>query len=175
MSLPPALKRELRAIGLTTLFFASWFGVLVILKELILADYQIGFRGMSAALIGALVVAKVVLLLERVSLGGWVRRQPAIVDVVLRTTLYGAGVLLVLVLEKAFESRHAFGGFTAALPHVLHHPDIDHVWVNTIVVVGALFVFNLLSVIRRQLGDIGLTRLFLASPARLAPARGYAD
>jgi hypothetical protein len=66
MSLQERLGEEIKAVALTTLYFAVWFGVLIVLKELLLAEYRIEVRGLSLALVGALVVAKVVLLMEHV-------------------------------------------------------------------------------------------------------------
>ena len=164
MKVPEKVKHELKAIGLTTLFFAVWLGVLVFLKRLVLADYQIAFRGFSVVIVGALVIAKVVLVMEHVPLGSWVRNHPAVFDVVLRTVLYGVGVAVAMLLEKAFEARKEYGGFGNALLGVFHHRDINHVWANTICLVCALLVFNALSVLRRHFGNRELARVFL-SPA----------
>ena len=38
---------------------------------------------------------------------------------------------------------------------------VHHVWVNTICLTGALLGYNVLSVVRRYLGQGGLLRLFL--------------
>src|SRR5215472_15159358 len=154
------LREELKVIALTTLYFGAWLGVLMVLKRLVLADYQIGFRGFSLALVGALVIAKIVLVLEHVPLGSWVRNQPVVVYVVLRTALYAVAVAVTLLLEKAFEARHEYGGFGRALPRVLQHRDIYHVWANSICVACALLEFNALSVVRRNLGHRELIRLF---------------
>ena len=164
MSFREKLSIEIRAVALATLYFALWFSALVTLKEIVLAEYRIGFHGSLKALVGALVVAKVVLVLEYVTLGAWVRKQPVFVDVILRTVLYAFGVLVVLILEKAFEGRHDYGGFGPSLIQVIQHVDIHHVWVNAIGVTGALLGFNVLSVIRRHLGEGELMRLFLLPP-----------
>jgi hypothetical protein len=113
-------------------------------------------------LVGALVLAKVVLVLEHVPLGAWIRTRPAWVDVVMRTILYGLGVVVVLLLEKAFEGRHEHGGLLASLVSVFQHEDIHHVWANTICVSGAILGYNALSVVRRHLGEGGLIWLFLS-------------
>ena len=165
MSLGQSLKKEIEEVALTTLYFAVWLGVLVLLKRLILEDYQIEFRGLSLALVGALIIAKVVLVLEHVPLGPWVRRHAALFEVLLRTLLYTLGVAAVLLLEKAFEARHDEGGFGAALGRVLQHRDIAHVWANTICVGSALLVFNAVSVLRHHLGEGRLVALFLAPPS----------
>jgi len=100
--------------------------------------------------------------LEHVSLGAWIRTQPAWLDVILRTALYAFGVLVVLLLEKTFEGRHEHGGFGPSLIAVFQHAEIHHVWVNTICLSGALLGYNVLSVVRRHLGEGGLIRLFLS-------------
>ncbi len=76
----------------------------VTLKQLVIAEYQIAFSGSSMALFGALILTKVVIVLEHVSHRAWVQRRPAWADVVLRTALYAFDVLLVLLLEKTFEA-----------------------------------------------------------------------
>ena len=158
------LKHELKAIVTVTLFFAAWLGMLMGLKVLILEDYHIRFGGFSIVLLGALVLAKVVLILEHVPLGAWLRSRPVLVDVMLRTLLYALGTLGVLLLEKAFESRHEQGGFGPALMKVLQHRDMPHLWANTICVTGALLFYNLLSVLNRHVGTGGLARVFLSPP-----------
>jgi hypothetical protein len=79
MNIKHKLKDEIKAVGLTTLYFATWIGVLVVLKQLVLEEYRIQFNGLSMALVGALILAKVVLVLEHVPLGGWIRTRPAAV------------------------------------------------------------------------------------------------
>jgi hypothetical protein len=50
MSLREKLRNEIRAVALATLYFATWTGVLVVLKELAFAEYRIEFHGLSVAL-----------------------------------------------------------------------------------------------------------------------------
>jgi hypothetical protein len=156
------LRNEIKAVALTALYFGMWIGALVFLKELVLTEYRIEFHRLSVALVGALILAKVVLVLEHVPLGAWVRTQPALVDVILRTALYAFGLLAVLLLEKVFEGRHEHGGFGPSLVSVFQHVEVHHVWVNAMCLSGALLVYNAMSVVRRQLGAGGLLRLFLS-------------
>ena len=163
MGIQEKLKHELQTVVLLTLFFATWMGFLMVLKVLILEDYQISFGSVSTVLIGALILAKVVLILENIPLGGWMRNQPVLMDVILRTLLYMFGTFVVLLLEKALESRHEHGGFGAALMNVFQHRDMPHVWANTICVAGALLFYNLLSALNRHLGTGGLASVFLTT------------
>lgn len=156
------LVNEARAMGFAALYFACWIAFLILLKKLILAEYDIAFSGMSKALIGVLLLSKVVLVLERVSLGSWVRSQPAIVGVAVRTALYGGGVVVVLLLERAFEGRHEYGGFGPALAAVFTQVERHHVWANAIAVTASLLGYNMLSVIRDHVGKGRLLHMFLA-------------
>jgi hypothetical protein len=61
--------------------FTVWLGWLVVPMKLVLAEYQIGFQGLTATLIGAPVLSEVVLILEHVPFGEWMERLPARVDV----------------------------------------------------------------------------------------------
>jgi hypothetical protein len=171
MSAGSKLRKELKELSLAMLYFAAWIGLLVMLKALILAEYQIEFRQWSAILVGALVLGKVVLILEHVPLGGWIERQPAIVDVLARTLLYSFGVFVVLLIERGFEGRHDAGGFIPAVRAVFQDPDMPHVWANTICLSAALFGYNVISVFRRYLGEGGIARVLL-SPL---PAPGTGD
>lgn len=154
------LKEELQSLLLNAAFFGAWFAAFLVVKDLILAEYRIGPTGITAALVAALVLAKVVLLLEHVELGPLVRGRPAWFEAAVRTALYGFGVLVVMLLEKSFEGRHEAGGFVNALAGVLHHRDIPHVLANTVCVTGALLLFNAKSVVQRHLGSGALLRMF---------------
>ncbi len=161
MSARQKLIHELIDMTVLWLYFVVWIGVFIVLKKLILREYHIEFTGLSAVIIGALILAKVVLILRNVPLGRWTTNRPAWVDVVLRTALYGIGVLIMLLLEKGFEGRHEYGGFAASLKSVFQHADIGHVWANAICITASLLVYNAFSVVSEQLGEGGLRRLFL--------------
>ncbi len=163
MSAWQKLKVEIRLVLLTTLYFAVWLGMLILLKKLALDEYNIAFQGYSVALLGALVLAKVVLILDHVPLGARIGALPAWVDVLLRTALYSMGVVIVLLIEKAFEGRHEHGGFGASLRSVFDHAELPHVWATTIVLGGALLAYNCLRVFNLHLGKGALVRM-LRSP-----------
>ena len=161
MGIPVRLKQELKTLGLVFLYFATWLLALLLIKQLVLAEYHIRFPGVSTALVGALVLSKVVMILGYVPLGQWLQRRPAWVDVLVRTILYSLGVFVVLLLEKAFEGRHEYGGFDASLAALFDHADLYHVWLNLIVVSGALLIYNILAVINRHLGEGGVRRVLM--------------
>ena len=161
MSATDKLLSELRELGMATLYFATWIGALVLIKKLILAEYSVAFTGLSTALVGALILAKVVLILDMVPHGDWVSRQPVWVDVLLRTLLYSFGVFVVILLEKSFEGRHEHGGFLESMSALFAETNLAHVLANTLCITGALLSFNVMMVVREHLGPGNLMRLFV--------------
>lgn len=174
MSFAQKLKHEIMAVIALTLYFGCWIGALVLLKYLLLAEYHIAFSGLSVALVGALVLAKVVLVLEHVSLGAWVRAQPAWVHVVLRTALYSFGVFVLVLLEKAFEGRHEYDSFGASMFALFQQANAIHIWLNTLCLSAALLSYNMLTVVRAHLGKGALLRMFL-TPLPKGPEEGSSN
>lgn len=160
MSTKDKILKELKAILLVTLYFLVWFGTLMVIKVLLLQEYKIEFNGLSIVIVGALIAAKSVLILEHVPLG--VNNKPAIVDILLRTLLYLAGITIILVLERGIEGRHEYGGFVNAIKNLSKSADLYHIAVDVICVFGALFFYNLGSVIRGRLGKGGLLKMMIS-------------
>lgn len=157
------LLHEIKSIARISSYFAIVFLLMMVMKKLYLEDYDIAFTGISQALIGALILAKVIILVDLISFGEWLKRLPTVYDVVFRTIIYTMGVVLVIVLEKAFEKRHEAGGFIEAIPYVFSHRDIYHVWAQTIGVSLSLLAYNAFSIFQMSLGDKGVSRLFFTT------------
>jgi len=156
------LKRELKAMTLATLYFGAWIGALLVIKHLVLAEYGIPFHRWSMALVGAMVLSKVVLVLEHFPLGARVRAGPTWVHVVLRTALYSVGVFVVLVLEKTLAGWQAHGSLIRSMTAGFQQAQLHHVMANVICLSGALLGYNLLAMIRQHLGEGALLRLLLS-------------
>ncbi|MDH4037556.1 MAG: hypothetical protein OEX18_04500 [Candidatus Krumholzibacteria bacterium] len=161
MSFSAKLRHELVSLTLAWVYFVLWFGFLIALKKLMLEQYHIEFKGLSIVLVSALILAKVILLMEPIPLGKWVGRRPAWVDVVARTVLYSLGVVVVLVLEKGLEGRHEYGGFGASVQAQMRDTNAEHIAMNALCITTALLVYNALSVVQKNLGTRTLTSFFL--------------
>ena len=154
------LADEIKAVIAVTIYFACCFVLIMVLKQLLLAEYGIAFNGIATAIIVALVTAKVVVVLRKVPLSQIYEGQPGIVDVVARTVLYTFATLLALLLEHAFEKRGEYGGFGNAVIQVFEHRDASRVWATTICVGLAFAAYNTFGIIFRDLGAEGVRRVF---------------
>lgn len=163
-----AVVHEVRAVGVAMLFFGCWIGTLLLIRHLVLAEHQIEMYDYGAAIVGALVLSKVVIVLERVPLGGWVRARPAYVGVALRTAMYTAGVAVVLSVEHGIRGRGEHGGFLPAIEAAARSTGEDHLWVSVICIGGALLTWNVLAVVRAHLGAGAIVRMLTTPlPARV--------
>jgi len=165
----------MKTVAWVTLYFACCFGLILFLKRLFLAHYQIAFHGLSAALVGALVVGKVVVLLEKAPIHRWIGNLPVVVDVGFRTAFYTLGAVAALFLEHAFGARHEYGGFSAAIVGVFQHRDASQVWATVLCVGLSFLAFITGSTIRWYVGDEQLSRLFFSTKLREFEARSLDD
>lgn len=160
-----ALK-EIKTVAIATVYFAIWMGILMFLKTMILTEYKVEFTGISKALIGALILAKVVLVIDLIPLSNFTRQHPVIYFIFFRTLFNVVAVFILLLLEKAFESRHEYESFGSSLSQVFQHRDVYHVWANVTVVSIAVFWFNVIFVLQGYLGKQKLRQVFFSVPMK---------
>ena len=98
------VTKEIKRVGLVTLFFLVGFGLILLLKKLFLAQYSIEFSGLSKAVFGALLVGKVVVILDHTRFVQQFRRYPRYVSVLYQTSLYTLAVFFLGVCEKVFHA-----------------------------------------------------------------------
>ena len=154
------LRHEIRSILTAMLFFLACFAVVVVLKDLMLQQYNVTAGSPVRVVMLALVTAKVVVLFERVSFG----RQIGAVDVLLRSALYSLAAFLLLLLEHGLSERKEAGGFFTALSEAFQHPDMPIIWATLICVTLAFLVWTALAVLRREFGRERLVAAFLQAP-----------
>ncbi len=146
------LKEELWTAGLATLYFLCCFLLLMLLKKLLLAQYDIAFYGLSAAFFSALVVGKVVVVLDKTGAGTrFEARHAPYVNVLYKTIVYSLAVLLVVAAEKVF---HAYGethDLAAAVAEVWHGRDRNRIMATVLCIGLAFTAYNLFSAVNRHL------------------------
>ncbi len=143
-----------------TLYFFVAFNLVVFTTNLLTRDYWFNLTGFMLASTTALVVGKVVLIVDKVRIIDKFRGAPLIQPILYKTVFYGIVVTIVRFLERilhfAFDSR----GFDAAAEAAL----LDFSWHRFVAVQVWIFVCFLLYVTASELnalvGDGQLRRLF---------------
>ena len=154
------LKHEVRTIGLVTLYFLVCFSLVLVLKKLFLAQYDVEIYVVSSAVVGALVMAKVVIILEKIGAGTrFEARAPLWITVTYKTIAYTIAAAMVLFAEKVFHAYHESETLGRAVEHVWAHRD-RNVLLATIICIGLSFAgYNLYSAIDRRLGEGALRKI----------------
>ncbi len=160
MSITERIRHEIREIGLVTLHFLVCFLLFLSLKKLLLAEYEIEIAVLGTAVVGALVVAKVVVLLEKTSFGDRFRSVLPFFHVLWRSGCYTAAVFVVTLAESAFDVYREGTEPGALLGVLWAGRDFAHFLAMNLGVGLAFLIYNCFSEIDRHLGEGGLRRLF---------------
>jgi hypothetical protein len=158
VSLAHTVTHELKQVGWVTLYFLIFFGLVLLLKKLFLAEYRIEVYALSAAVIGALVAAKVVVILDKTRLGTRFDASHAVgVAALYKTLCYAGATFLVLLAEKLFHAYRAAGVFDQAVANVWRHRDWDIILAKVLVIGIAYAGYHLYAGVERRLG-VGVLR-----------------
>lgn len=159
------LKHEIKEVGLVTFYFFFCFSVVLTLKKLLLASYQIEVQALSTAAIGALIVAKVVIVLDRTRAGTrFDASLPLGLAALYKTLVYGLATFVVLFLEKLFHAYRETGLPGRAVIEVWEHRDRDLMLAKVLCIGLAFAAYHLYAGLDRQLGEGTLRRLVMSRP-----------
>ena len=117
------LAKEVKEMAILFLYFAFYYSIFIVLKKLILAHYAISFYGLGAALVGALIAAKAVLVIQSTALSKPFRSSPPYLKILYDTFVYTTLALIFLYLEKTLELLHEEGSFRLAFTTAGHQDD----------------------------------------------------
>ncbi|MCE0498739.1 MAG: hypothetical protein LV481_12410 [Methylacidiphilales bacterium] len=158
------LKKEVKELAVLFLYFAFYFGIFIALKKLILAHYHISFYGFGAAMVGALIAAKAVLVIESTPLSKPFHSSAPFLKILYDTLLFTALALVFLYLEKGLELAHKEGTFRLAF--LTAGPGDD--WYQFCAMVGwaglSFLNYAVFAAISRHLGPGELWRLHFTAP-----------
>lgn len=166
MGMLSTVKHELKEVGLVTLYFFFCFGIILTLKKLMLEGYHIEFYAFSTALVGALIVAKVVVLLGKTRAGTRFDARHSLGAAALyRTMVYSGCTFLVLYAEKMFHAFRESGLLGMAFMEVWEHKELSLIFAKVLCIWLTFLGFFLYRGIDRRLGEGTLRRIIFNPPS----------
>jgi hypothetical protein len=165
---PGILWEELWRIIPIALFFLIGFTLVLLVVKLSLAEYSIEISTVSRAVLGALIAAKVVLILNRTPLARSLATYPRILPVIARTIFYGVAFIFLALAERAVEQRHEHGGLAGSISFVAQHTDMHRLMALSVGVALVFAVYFILADIAEYLGPGVLIKLFFKGSAPLS-------
>jgi len=159
MSFLTTAKDELRQVGLVTLYFIVCFGIVLTLKKLFLAEYQIEFYALSAVVIGGLVAGKVVVVLDHTPVGKWFDsgHRPGLAALY-KTLVYTVVAFFVVSGEKVFDAYRENDTLRAAITAVWENRDRSLILAKMLCVGLSFLGYHLFVAADRRLGKGTLWR-----------------
>ncbi len=158
------LHREFVAARPVFIFFLVAFLLQLSIIKLTVAQFSIPVTAFSKALVGALLAAKAVLILDETRIGRSLEHYRKIVAVAVKTVLYGFGTLLLGYLERFLEALHRFGSFDRAVQDMVDQANMYRflAWVLGVTVIFAIYF--VWSEINERMGEGAVWSLFFAKP-----------
>ena len=129
-------------------------------RRFLLAEYSITYTNYWLALIGALILGKVIMIGSVFRLGRWLEHKPLIVPTIYKAVLFSAFVVVFRIVEYAIGGLLHGDGLAAALGEFVAQKGIDEVLANSLVVLVALIPFFAVKELGRVLGRERIAALF---------------
>jgi hypothetical protein len=169
------LRGLVREMAPVVLFFFVAFGLIFLLFKLFVSQYSIEFSAFSKAAVAALILGKVIPLLDWVQSGHrFDTHRPAVV-IGCKTFIYALVVVILGIGEKIFHNVREAGSFQDGISRVIANANLDRFL--GLVLLISLLVGSYLAMqeISRAMGKGALFRLFfqppLANSRRQSPAQ----
>ena len=145
------VAREIREALPATIFFLFLFHMIGLTKAVSLDDYSITALRAAGATIGALIVAKAILVVEALPVARLSSRR-RMFDVLWKTLLYGAVVLLFRSLEELIPLASKHGGLVSGTKAMYQEVSWPLFAVLALWILGGLFLYCLASELVRAVG-----------------------
>jgi hypothetical protein len=162
------LVREMAPV---VLFFFVAFGLIGLLYKLFVSQYSIEFSAFSKAAVAALILGKVVLLLDWAQPGRGLERYRRIVVVVCKTIIYALAVIIVGLGERIVHSMREAGSLQSGISALIANANVDRFLGFVLLISLIVGAYLTVQEIDRAMGKGALFRLFFEPPSDKAKSQ----
>ena len=162
------LKHEIHEVIPPTIFFLISFHIVVLDRALMAREFGIRPSAVAGATIGALLVAKVVLVADMLPFINRFPEKPLIYNVLWKTGIYVSASVLVHYLEHLVPLWWRMG-FVAANQHLRTEMVWPHFWAIQLWLVVLIFVYCMMRELIRVIGRDRVMQVFFGTPAPANP------
>ena len=127
------VRHEFLEVLPVTIFFMIGLNLIAYSKHLVLAEQGIAYEGIATATFGALVIAKIVLVVDKLFVTRWLRTRPIYQTIIYRAIFYSICVLVFRLLEMLVghwlnEGNVQNGVDAARAAFIWHHMTFLQLW-----------------------------------------------
>lgn len=142
------------------LFFLVMFHVVLFTRMLTLREFGITPHASAVAIIGALLVAKVIFIADKFAFLNFYPHRPLIWNVLLKTAAYCILIFLFLYVEELFHLRHRYGSFASGYGHLRSAVVWPIFWTEEIWLTVLLFFYCTAVELVRVIGAAKVKEIF---------------
>ena len=164
------LKHEFLELLPPTIFFFLAFNVIWVTSALMLQQYGVDVWALTKAILGALIVGKVVLLSDKLPFIDKFPDKPLIYNVGWKTAIYVTAALLFRYGELLVGSIGKYGGFVAANEHLWSETIWPRFWALHIWLVVLFLAYCSMRELIRVVGRDRVKQMFFGAPGSASPA-----
>jgi hypothetical protein len=146
-----------------TIFFLIAFSLILVTKRLILREYGISWTGFGAAIVGAFLVGKVVLIVDKLPFVNKFPDHPLIYNTLWKSLIYFLAALLVRYLEHvvSFLSKHE--NFMEANRHLMDEIVWSQFWLIQMWLAVLFMIYCAMRELVRVIGREKVIHMFFSS------------
>ena len=159
------VANEIREALPAMLFFLIAFHMIAVTKTVILEDYEISGASASIATVAALIVAKAILIVEKLPIAKFFSHR-MLYNSIWKTLLFGAVAILFRVVEESIHLIAKHESLAMAMRHMFGEVHWSHFWIIQMWLFGLLFLYCLAAELVRTIGAAKVRALLLGSSER---------
>lgn len=159
------VKQEFISVIPAAVFFFIAFQLLALTRALILRQYDIEIWDFFAAAVGALIVAKVIMVVDLLPFVNRFPDKPLVYNVTWKATIYFIAACFARYIEHLFYFVREYGDFAAANRHLFDDFIWSRFWLVQIWLLVLLLIYCVIKELVRVFGRDQLREVFIG-PAR---------
>jgi hypothetical protein len=153
-----------REMAPVVLFFFIAFLLIAVMFKLLVAEYAIEFSAFTKAAVAALILGKVVPLLDWAQSGYRFDGYRRIVVVTCKTFVYASVVIVLGIGERIFKAYREANSLGEAVTRLIANANVDRFLGLVLLISMVVFVYLLMQEIERAMGKGALLRLLFKRP-----------
>ena len=157
------LKQEFLGVIPTAVFFFIAFQLLAFTRDLIVQEYDVEISTFLAATVGALIVAKIVMVVDLLPFVNRFPDKPLIYNIVWKTSIYLVAAFLFRYIEYLVPFVLDYGDIAEANRHLLDEAVWPHFFIVQIWLFVLFFLYCVVTELVRVLGRDRVRSMFLGA------------
>lgn len=163
------MKEEIRKILLTAAFFSTGFCIIVLCNRLLTEGTSIEVASFGRALVGGLIVAKVLLSVDLLPFVHAFPHKPLVHNIGWKSSLYVVAGVIFLYIEPFFKNLFRGAGLYMAHSRAWHELTLPRTWATLIWLAVLLAVFVTIQELGRVVGKEQLSHIFFGHKDQKSP------